>query len=456
MLALLREVPSTMGPEAAYLVMSSAAHVMHGAHALHQALQDGAHPVAPRFLALVRETIHRLTELMEMAQEFTIELHMANMRRVAFAEIRGAEWTSQRKSEISEASARLGYGAGVWVWKVQLAGVLHGLARVCPTKLAESLFSRTLQDSVCLLAALYLGLSPSPAWHPRFAADCQAVLATVLSYCNKMPTMPALKIPSSPGNFNPPPMEPAGPPTAAGGVCVLRLPAVNSLSELLRYLCTRAALLTCPTDKFISLLPELATRLATTSGSVKSDASEQTPAVIVAKLVDISDLEATGHHTEGSVRGREDSEQVPTRIRENRTDVQKGFCANPVSARKQEWSWLEPDWRIALQDPAVQLGLPFDPLFATALSPQICKEERTQTQDGVCVPSPSKVPRENAWSQLLNSLIASAPPDEALAALWMRWELQVENTNIVLQDEDKDRRSQMLKAIAEAKLPPPS
>lgn len=52
--------------------------------------------------------------------------------------------------------------------------------------------------------------------------------------------MPALKIPSSPGNFNPPPMEPAGPPTAAGGVCVLRLPAVNSLSELLRYLCTRA------------------------------------------------------------------------------------------------------------------------------------------------------------------------------------------------------------------------
>lgn len=103
------------------------------------------------------------------------------------------------------------------------------------------------------------------------------------------------------------------------------------------------------------------------------------------------------------------------------------------------------DWRIALQDPAVQLGLPFDPLFATALSPQICKEERTQTQDGVCVPSPSKVPRENAWSQLLNSLIASAPPDEALAALWMRWELQVENTNIVLQDEDKDRRSQMLK-----------
>lgn len=118
-----------------------------------------------------------------------IELHMANMRRVAFAEIRGAEWTSQRKSEISEASARLGYGAGVWVWKVQLAGVLHGLARVCPTKLAESLFSRTLQDSVCLLAALYLGLSPSPAWHPRFAADCQAVLATVLSYCNKMPTV---------------------------------------------------------------------------------------------------------------------------------------------------------------------------------------------------------------------------------------------------------------------------
>lgn len=67
-----REVPSTMGPEAAYLVMSSAAHVMHGAHALHQALQDGAHPVAPRFLALVRETIHRLTELMEMAQEFTV------------------------------------------------------------------------------------------------------------------------------------------------------------------------------------------------------------------------------------------------------------------------------------------------------------------------------------------------------------------------------------------------
>jgi hypothetical protein len=57
-------------------------------------------------------------------------------------------------------------------------------------QVAERVFAAILTRSVHSLCAHYLALSPAPAWLRHFSADCLAVLATVLSYSDKLPTVP--------------------------------------------------------------------------------------------------------------------------------------------------------------------------------------------------------------------------------------------------------------------------
>jgi hypothetical protein len=50
-------------------------------------------------------------------------------------------------------------------------------------------------QTVHSLTLRYLRLAPSLAWHARFVADCQTILATILAYANKLPAMGKLEIP---------------------------------------------------------------------------------------------------------------------------------------------------------------------------------------------------------------------------------------------------------------------
>ena len=102
----------------------------------------------------------------------------------------------------------LACSAGIRLWQTQLGAAVHGLARVCATRVAERVFSAILSRSVLTLAAHYLTLSPAPAWLPRYSADCQTILATVLSYSEKLPT-----VATHPARFAPRPCLSASSPT---------------------------------------------------------------------------------------------------------------------------------------------------------------------------------------------------------------------------------------------------
>jgi len=244
-------------------------------------------------------------------------------------------------------------------------------------------------------------------------------------YCAEQ--MATLEIPKTPKERmpRPPPMEPAPLPT---GVHVLRLgTAVEPLGGVLRELCVRSWVLSCPVD---ALEPRLPPQLP--AAPPRGDNREAAAAAqMVASATQLHVEETNAAHYEEAL-------DPPRRLSEAALDRLPGVKAGSARWDQAQWGWLMEEWRTALRAPAPVLGTRFDPLFAMHQSPHFVASPK----------SPAGLPVALAWEQLQAAVAEGATAAELTAAVGHRWELREE---VVAVDDAERAERQRLVAVVESR-----
>ncbi|KAK3268759.1 hypothetical protein CYMTET_22751, partial [Cymbomonas tetramitiformis] len=310
--------------------------------------------------------------------------------------------------------------------------------------------------------------------------------------------IPTVTIPPEPQR-RPPPVLPADPLTAASGVYVLRLPAVSKLGAPCRQLCVRAALLRCSADEIRPRLLEVATFVAQRASLLHRLLSMQAKAEkvsvisiyyilqrsLVAARQQPGDLLYQGRTTGGEGLGmerceREDTTESERGVHNSGITLGEGVdtahatppcredkvlpaareetplkVAGAMTLEKDQWSWIEEEWRQALSGAPPKLGDRFDPLqvLRDAIPPGSGHVGTPVPPPSPCPPNmPQRIEPGEAWNLLMCKLVKEARTEEVAGALWWRWELQDEDVIIAVDEEEKQSRERMWGYIKEHKL----